>query len=347
MTVSRRLGVGFIGAGPVTQAIHLPTIATLADRLYPAHVMDIDPAIAAEVSDRAGAATSSTVEALLADRNVDIVAVCSPHTFHADQVTAACAAGKKAVLCEKPLATTPEQAARIAEVSAATGVPVIVGAMHAYDPAWRAAREHWGSLAETASLIRSTLYLPPNDEFVNLATDLVSAPAPSTPAGELTPQARAAMVRAGVLGLATHAIPQIRHFMPTLGDLVTANAVPPFGYQLVIADGQRTAELLAVMPGRWSPQWTLRVWGAAGDLAVQYPPSFVLAGSATAILTESGQRRSWHSPVNGYQAEWAHVADVAERGSPPAVPTDQAVADMVYALDLASTATAMISGGAR
>jgi hypothetical protein len=31
--MSSSLGVGIIGAGPVTQAIHLPTLATLADRL--------------------------------------------------------------------------------------------------------------------------------------------------------------------------------------------------------------------------------------------------------------------------------------------------------------------------
>jgi predicted dehydrogenase len=33
-----------------------------------------------------------------------VVPICSPHRFHAPQVTAACRAGKRAVLCEKPFA---------------------------------------------------------------------------------------------------------------------------------------------------------------------------------------------------------------------------------------------------
>ena len=34
------LGVGFLGAGPVTQAIHLPTLASLGERFRVARVMD-------------------------------------------------------------------------------------------------------------------------------------------------------------------------------------------------------------------------------------------------------------------------------------------------------------------
>ena len=49
--------------------------------------------------------------------------------------------GKRGILCEKPLATTVAEAQLIADASARTGVPVVVGAMHVYDPAFAAAQK--------------------------------------------------------------------------------------------------------------------------------------------------------------------------------------------------------------
>jgi hypothetical protein len=51
-----RLGAGIIGAGLVAQAIHLPALATLADRFRVVHVMDVGGRIAG----RAGARFSAT-----------------------------------------------------------------------------------------------------------------------------------------------------------------------------------------------------------------------------------------------------------------------------------------------
>ena len=41
------LGVGFVGAGPVTPAIHLPTLAHLPEAFDVVHITDIDPEISA------------------------------------------------------------------------------------------------------------------------------------------------------------------------------------------------------------------------------------------------------------------------------------------------------------
>lgn len=48
----------------------------------------------------------------LADPQVDAVCVCTPHQLHREMVLAALAAGKH-VVCEKPLATTPEDVASL------------------------------------------------------------------------------------------------------------------------------------------------------------------------------------------------------------------------------------------
>ena len=45
--MSKPLGVGIIGAGPVTQAIHLPTLSTINDRLRVVHIMDVNAELGA------------------------------------------------------------------------------------------------------------------------------------------------------------------------------------------------------------------------------------------------------------------------------------------------------------
>ncbi|BAS14578.1 hypothetical protein AHiyo8_28810 [Arthrobacter sp. Hiyo8] len=72
------LGVGILGAGPVTQAIHLPSLARLRNILEVRHIMDVDSAVAESVAARVGAKHSTSIDALLGDPDVDIVAICSP-----------------------------------------------------------------------------------------------------------------------------------------------------------------------------------------------------------------------------------------------------------------------------
>jgi myo-inositol 2-dehydrogenase/D-chiro-inositol 1-dehydrogenase len=341
--MSTPLGVGIIGAGPVTQAIHLPTLSTLYDRLRVVHVMDVNHAVAASVAARTGARSTTDVQSLLNDPAVDVVAICSPHQFHADQVEEATKAGKRAILCEKPLATTVEQAQRIADVSASSGVPVIVGAMHVHDPAFGAASRAWGQLPDEATLVRVVVYLPSNDELVDLSTDLAApAPAPPPPGDLSAPASRAAAVRAGVLGLATHNLPLVRRFVPSVEEVLSAGFVAPFGYELTFRSGDTVAQLLALMPGRWRPDWSLHAFGPGCELHVQFPPSYVLAGSATATVATATSQTSWRYPRNGYQAEWLHLADVAEGRSELAIPVQEAVDDLLYALRLADGADALI-----
>lgn len=149
-------------------------------------------------------------------------------------------------------------------------------------------------------------------------------------------------MRAGVLGLATHTIPQVRQFLPTCKQVTAAKFVPPFGYQIVVIGDGRTAELIALVPGRWRPDWSFHVWGADSELHIDFPPCYVLAGSATVTLSQREGQRRWRYPTNGYQAEWAHLADVAEGRAELAIPVQTAVDDLLFAVDLADSATGSI-----
>lgn len=329
------IGVGFLGAGPVTQAIHLPSLARLTGLFRVTHVMDIDDSVAASVARRTGARHSASVEDLLADPAVEVVAICSPHQFHAEQVIAACRAGKKAVLCEKPFAVSGEEAAEIAAVSAETGVPLLVGAMHTFDPGWLAAEQLWGDLPDTAHTLRSSIVLPPNARFEDFATEVIARPAPG-PERDLTdPTVVAALLQGGVLGLAIHDLPLVRRFVPDFSDLevLRAEAVAPFGYVFLVRAGGRTIELTAAMNSTWKPDWTFEAIGPEAALTVSFTPSYVQAGSAVASVTSADGRTAVAGPFghNGYEGEWRRIAEIVSGAAPAPDPVDL-IDDLRFAL---------------
>lgn len=337
--MATKLGVGFIGAGPVTQAIHLPTLARLGDLFEVRHVYDVVDHVAASVAARVGARSSTALDQLLTDDNVDVVAICSPHQFHAEQVIAACRAGKRGVLCEKPFAMSPEQASAIAEVAAETGVPILVGAMHTFDPGWRAAERSWGDLPETCFAVRSSIVLPPNRRFEDVATEVIDRPERSR-AARPDVEMQAQLVHAGVMGLAIHDLPLVRAFLPSFDDLtvLSARSLTPFGYEIVLTAGGRRVELHALMSETWQPAWHLQAFAPDQILSIEFTPSYVQAGSAVSRLHRGGATTVFGPfDSNGYEAEWRELHEIVS-GEVPARATEPLIDDLRFALVLADAA---------
>jgi predicted dehydrogenase len=329
------IGIGFLGGGPVTQAIHLPAIATLPGRFHAARVMDVNPAIAEEVARRYGAIASTDDAPVFADPAVEVVAICSPNAFHAEQVIAACRAGKKAVLCEKPLAVSVEEAALIKSAALASGTKIFVGTMHAYDPAYRAGLAAWHATGDVATQVRNGIFLPTNDVFTDQATQLVPAPPMARPGGELTLAMRKTMLRGAMLGLAIHDVPLVRDFQPRMGKLLTASFLPPFGYALLAESDGCVSELTGLMPGHWPPKWVFEAIGQNYRLRIDMPPSYVMAGSATVALEGPDGTQVFRFPQNGYQALWDAIGRTVREDAPAPISLDTAIADLAFALDLA------------
>ena len=305
--VSDCFRIGFIGAGLVTQAIHLPVLAALHDRWSVAKVMDIDAEVAAMVASRCAATPTTQALDLIADEDIDVVAICSPHSFHAEQTIACCKARKRAVLCEKPLALTREEAAAVATAAAESGTQILVGTMHLYDPGFRAGLAEWTRTRQSVTHVKSSIFLPPNATFVGLATE---QPAPAGPPAAIhspSLEQHRAMLKQTILALAIHHIPLLRTFFPHCGKVLSARRLPPFGYSLLMHDGERSAELLGFMPGQWPPSWTFEVGGPRGHLKVEFPPPFVLAGSARASVSDGASTSTFSFDLNGYQAQWLHL----------------------------------------
>lgn len=340
----KSLGVGLIGAGPVAQAIHVPTLLRLRDRFAVRSVMDVDAVVGAAVAARVGCRSTTSVDELLEDPAVDVVAICSPDRFHAAQVLQAIQAGKRAVLCEKPFATSVAEAKAIAAAGAAAGVPVFVGAMHTADPAWLAAQRAWANLPETAHTIRSRIVLPQNKRYEDWATELLGRPVGR--AQDLSdPAVQAAMFVNGTLGLAIHNLPLVRAFLPDFDTVRVEHAqfIEPFGYLAVLRAGDRLVQLTGLIHNRWNPQWTFEAFASEASLHIDFTPSFVHAGSGVATLrTPEAATIYGPYPMNGYQAEWERLADAVDGDAGVVPPLRSLIDDITFALDIADQAAAII-----
>jgi predicted dehydrogenase/threonine dehydrogenase-like Zn-dependent dehydrogenase len=117
---SKRLAIGFIGAGNYASSMLLPHLVQLPDAEL-VHVTTTKSLSAVNAQRRFGFTTASTsASAVLEDESLDAIFVVTRHATHADLVCRALETGK-AVFVEKPLALTAEELDRITEVIAKTG----------------------------------------------------------------------------------------------------------------------------------------------------------------------------------------------------------------------------------
>lgn len=346
---SRIASVGFVGAGPATQAIHLPTLARLPDRFDVTRVNDVDLPLAESVARRVNATAVHSLPEMLERDAPDVVVICSPNSFHAEQVIAACRARVGAVLCEKPLATSTAEAEAIARASRKTGVPVIVGTMHGFDPVWTMARQRWADLDEAAHTVRISAHIPPNPVTEDFATEVVGRPEPGTAApAEPSRADRIARLRGGVLGLAIHDLPLARKLLPNVSPVVRMVHEPAAGGYLILADvGGAMLEVRGGSSRNWLPDWHVEAIADDGALVVRFGPSYVHAGSATANLTVAsagaGFTTTQLGPTtdNGYLRQWQLIDEVLHgRATAPAL--DTLVSDLDFATRLADQAVALL-----
>ena len=117
---TKRLAIGFIGAGNYASSMLLPHLAQLPNAQL-THVATTRSLSAVNAQRRFGFTTASTsVQAVLDDESLDAIFIVTRHATHADLVCRALETGK-AVFVEKPLALTGEELDRITEMIAKTG----------------------------------------------------------------------------------------------------------------------------------------------------------------------------------------------------------------------------------
>lgn len=117
--------VGVIGCGSITKFRHAPEYAAHKD-VEIAGFFDLQPERAAEMAAQFGGQVYDTVEAMLADPSIAAVSVCAANRDHARITIAALQAGKH-VLCEKPMATSVEDAEKMNAAARETQKYLMIG----------------------------------------------------------------------------------------------------------------------------------------------------------------------------------------------------------------------------
>ena len=129
--------LALLGAGRIGK-VHARAIAE-DKRAQLVAVVDAMADAAQAIADSAGCEVS-TIDAVIADPDIDGVIICTPTNTHADLIERFAKAGK-AIFCEKPIDLDVERARACLEVVRQTGAKVMLGFNRRFDPHFRAVRQ--------------------------------------------------------------------------------------------------------------------------------------------------------------------------------------------------------------
>jgi UDP-N-acetylglucosamine 3-dehydrogenase len=135
----KKLKIGVIGCGSIARHRHLPEYAA-NEYVEIAAVCDIIENRADELADLYSARVYTKYQDLLADAEVDAVSVCTPNYLHAPISVSALKAGKH-VLCEKPMATSAEEALEMIQAAETSGKKLMIAHNQRFVPSHQKAKK--------------------------------------------------------------------------------------------------------------------------------------------------------------------------------------------------------------
>ncbi len=134
-----KLNIGVIGCGSIAKYRHLPEYKH-NDQVVIAAVCDINEDRVNEVAEQYGVKAYTNYEELLANPDIDVVSVCTPNYLHAPISIAALQSGKH-VLCEKPMATSREEAVQMINAAKLAGKKLMIAHNQRFVPSHQKARK--------------------------------------------------------------------------------------------------------------------------------------------------------------------------------------------------------------
>lgn len=337
------IGIGVVGCGHVTSTRHLPALAVVPDAKLVAFA-DRDRSRLAELGELyGGAALYPDVHDLLADRRVDVVAVCVPAASHAEVVLATLDAGVP-VLVEKPLALALDDAEAMATRAEDTGTPALVG----FNLRWhrhvqRAAETLRGGELGELELVRSITTSPKRHR-----ADIPARAGDREHGG-------GALIEAAVhhydlwrylTGAEVEEVSVITRSRLADDDAATISARLSSGalVSAVFCDGTSSVSGITLFGSEGSVDVSfLRFDGLTRQHATAVPgrPSTRAAGALRAVRElRPGlrARRSGGEFLASYRAEWEHFLDAVRADTPPGCTLEDGVEALRIALAAAESA---------
>lgn len=135
------LRIGIVGSGWMGH-VHAGAWLSNAPRARVVAVADVSPARASHLAAELGGdgiVSYADLATMLAETELDAVDICLPHHLHTEAILTAAAAGK-AILCEKPLCTTLDDAATIRDALETSGVVFMAAHNQLFQPSLVEAR---------------------------------------------------------------------------------------------------------------------------------------------------------------------------------------------------------------
>lgn len=300
----QKVRLGVIGAGNFANATLLPAIQR-AGRTDLVGIVSAGGLHAQHAARKFGFAfASSSVDELLADKNVNTVAILTRHNTHADLALKAMKAGKN-VFVEKPLAVDLAQLRSIEKVLAKPNSPMLtVGFNRRFSPFAASLSSFFSDSAEPMHIhYRVNAGLIPADHWTQTLEG----------GGRL-------------IGEACHFVDLMTHLVGAAPVSVSAHALP---------DAGKYREDNASMTFSF-PDGSLGVvdYLANGDRSVSKERMEVFCGSKVAIMEDfrsldlvANGRRKMSRIVQdkGWDGEWKAFAGAIEAGGPAPIPYDQLI----------------------
>lgn len=362
-----RLRVGVIGCGEAVQGIHLPALNSLPKRFTITACCDVNGGVLEDFSARTGARPYRDQFELIESADVDVVLVATPDSHHADVTIAACEAGKKAVLVEKPLTLNARIARDIARSSRNTGVPVLLSYPHVYDPAFVRARELWGPPGGLYSG-EFRCIIGPNEKYTrdtidtirggevdmfNLLISQMDLGAVATEMMGMDIGVGDVVVYGIIMGLLIHDFPVMRRILGEPDDILYASArgtesmgmMPGLGIDIVFAYGSGRVLHQVEIQRIKSTDWGFDLRRDDLHVSVRYPTTFAPGAPSVCTLRREEEFMTVDEShggcyENGFRRAWNHLYDVVTGGLAPETGVEDAVRDM----ELVETAAKVIVG---
>jgi predicted dehydrogenase len=343
------ISVGVIGCGEIAQLMHLPYIHELPS-FRVAALCDTFPEALAKVGAQYGVgALYADYRDLLANRDVDAVAICNYD--HGAIVADALAAGKHLIV-EKPLVFTPEEARPLVEQAEKTGLVALVGYMKLYDPGYEIGVERIAAIGKPKS-IHVHDFAGRFDRYQQLYTRHRVADSPS----EVLAADRMAVDRRVevALGASHRGYRDLYKLLLMLGshDLAVLRGAfgspqrvafaKPFGSAQLLAaldypDGVPCVFDIGVAQYEWWDEW-LHVHGERDEVRIEFQNPYWRHASAIVRLREGlvdgpSSRTIPGVPDTSFRREWKHFADCIRDNKEPRTPLSGGLADLDLAVAL-------------
>ncbi|MEU5940846.1 Gfo/Idh/MocA family oxidoreductase [Micromonospora sp. NPDC047548] len=341
----KRIRIAVAGLGTIARTVHLPLLQRRGDLFEIVALGDLSPTRVAELGGRYGVEPCrryTDATAMVADGGYDALLLATSGS-HGELAASALRAGLP-VLCEKPLAYTLAETARLRELGGGTPA-LMVGYMKQYDPAVaEAARlvDEWGGAERVHAVEVSVLHAGGDRQlaFANLP------PAPAdVPPGEAARlrAADAALLDAAVGGdpgartLYQILINSISHDLSLLRLFTGAPATVEHVATWPVVPGgpaEPSVEISGRLPGgaRYGIRWlnlpdypayreTVTLHHARGSLELVFPSPYLLNAPTTLTLVEAhggGERRAaFRSVTEAFEQELVAFHAMVTAGAPP------------------------------